>query len=150
MKLLKKLKPSGEKDMDSKKIILDTNLWISFLISKKLDTIDELLLRGKITLLFSYELIEEFTNVTSRPKFKKYFSKEDILKLLSFFDIYGKLIIIRSSIEICRDFKDNFLLNLAVDGKADFLVTGDEDLLSLKEIEGIPILSFNQLISKIS
>jgi predicted nucleic acid-binding protein len=38
----------------------------------------------------------------------------------------------------------------AVDGKADFLVTGDEDLLSLKEIEGIPILSFNQLISKIS
>lgn len=150
MKLLKKLKPSGEKDMDSKKIILDTNLWISFLISKKLDTIDELLLRGKITLLFSQELIEEFTNVTLRPKFKKYFSKEDILKLLSFFDLYGKLIIISSSIEICRDFKDNFLLNLAVDGKADFLVTGDEDLLSLKEIEGIPILSFNQLISKIS
>ena len=150
MKLLKKLKPSGEKDMDSKKIILDTNLWISFLISKKLDTIDELLLRGKITLLFSHELIEEFTNVTSRPKFKKYFSEEDILKLLLFFDIYGKLIIISSSIDICRDFKDNFLLNLAVDGKADFLVTGDEDLLSLKEIEGIPILSFNQLISKIS
>jgi len=150
MKLLKKLKPSGEKDMDSKKIILDTNLWISFLISKKLDTIDELLLRGKITLLFSHELIEEFTNVTSRPKFKKYFSEEDILKLLLFFDLYGKLITISSSIDICRDFKDNFLLNLAVDGKADFLVTGDEDLLSLKEIEGIPILSFNQLISKIS
>jgi len=150
MKLLKKLTPSGEKDMDSKKIILDTNLWISFLISKKLNSIDELLLRGKITLLFSHELIEEFTKVTSRPKFKKYFSEEDILKLLLLFDMYGKLIIISSSIDICRDFKDNFLLNLAVDGKADFLVTGDEDLLSLKEIEGIPILSFNQLISKIS
>ena len=91
--------------MDNKKVVLDTNLWISFLISKRLDTIDELLLRGKITLLFSTELIEEFINVSSRPKFKKYFAKEDILKLLSFFDIYGKLIRINSSVKICRDFK---------------------------------------------
>lgn len=136
--------------MDNKKVILDTNLWISFLISRKLNTIDELLFHRKIILLFSHELIEEFINVSSRPKFKKYFSKQDILKLLSIFDTYGKLITISSSIEICRDSKDNFLLNLAIDGKADFLVTGDEDLLSLEEIEGIPILSFNQLISKIS
>ena len=136
--------------MDNKKVVLDTNLWISFLISKKLDTIDELLLRGKITLLFSTELIEEFINVASRPKFKKYFAKEDIGKLLSFFDIYGELIRINSSVKICRDFKDNFLLNLAIDGKADFLVTGDVDLLSLKEIENIPVLTFNQLMLKIS
>jgi putative PIN family toxin of toxin-antitoxin system len=138
------------KDMDNKKVVLDTNLWISFLISKRLDTIDELLLREKITLLFSAELIEEFIKVSSRPKFKKYFAKEDIRKLLSFFDIYGKLIRINSSVKICRDIKDNFLLNLAIDGKADFLVTGDVDLLSLKEIENIPILTFNQLMTKIS
>jgi putative PIN family toxin of toxin-antitoxin system len=136
--------------MDNKKVVLDTNLWISFLISKRLDTIDELLLREKITLLFSAELIEEFIKVSSRPKFKKYFAKEDIRKLLSFFDIYGKLIRINSSVKICRDIKDNFLLNLAIDGKADFLVTGDVDLLSLKEIENIPILTFNQLMTKIS
>ena len=136
--------------MDNKKVVLDTNLWISFLISKRLDAIDELLLRGKITLLFSTELIEEFINVSSRPKFKKYFEKEDILKLLSFFNIYGKLIRINTSVKICRDFKDNFLLNLAIDGKADFLVTGDVDLLSIKEIENIPILTFNQLMIKIS
>ena len=136
--------------MDSKKVILDTNLWISFLISRKLDSIDELIVNGKITLLFSTELIEEFMNVTSRPKFKKYFSKEDIRKLLSIFNTYGQLIRISSSITICRDFKDNFLLNLAVDSNADFLVTGDDDLLSMEEIESIPIITFNQLISKIS
>ena len=136
--------------MDSKKVILDTNLWISFLVSRKLDFIDELILNGKITLLFSTELIEEFINVTSRHKFKKYFSKEDIRKLLSIFNTYGQLIRISSSIAICRDFKDNFLLNLAVDGNADFLVTGDDDLLSMEEIESIPIITFNQLISKIS
>ena len=136
--------------MDNKKIILDTNLWISFLISKKLDSIDELILQQKITLLFSNELIEKFINVASRPKFKKYFSKEDIRKLLSILDNYGKLIKTISSITICRDFKDNFLLNLAIDGQADYLVTGDEHLLSLKEIENIPIITFNQFIIQIS
>jgi putative PIN family toxin of toxin-antitoxin system len=76
-------------------------------------------------------------------------SNEDIRKLLTFFDSYGKLISISSTITICRDFKDNFLLNLAVDGKADFLVTGDDDLLCLGKIENIPIVTFNQLTSKI-
>lgn len=135
--------------MDNKKVILDTNLLISFLISRKLTTLDELILQRKITLLFSAELIEEFINVATRPKFKKYFSKDDIKQLISIFDTYGKLIKISSSINICRDFKDNFLLNLAVDGQADYLVTGDEDLLSLEEIESIPIVTYNQLIDKI-
>lgn len=135
--------------MDNKKVILDTNLWISFLISKKLDALDELLLHRKITFIFPSELIEEFISVTSRPKFKKYFSKDDINKLLSLFDAYGKLIKINSSINICRDYKDNFLLNLAVDAKADYLVTGDEDLLSLGEIENIPIINYNQLIDRL-
>lgn len=135
--------------MPAKRVILDTNLLISFLISQKLDVIDDLLLQGKITLLFSNESIEEFITVASRRKFKKYFSNEDIRKLLTFFDSYGKLISISSSITICRDYKDNFLLNLAIDGKADFLVSGDDDLLCLGKIENIPIVTFNQLVSKL-
>lgn len=135
--------------MAAKRVILDTNLLISFLISQKLDSIDDLLLQGKITLLFSNESIEEFITVASRPEFKKYFSNEDIRKLLTFFDSYGKLISISSSITVCRDYKDNFLLNLAIDGKADFLVTGDDDLLCLEKIENVPIVTFNQLIRKI-
>ena len=99
--------------------------------------------------IFNVSLIEEFITVASRPKFKKYFSNEDIRKLLTFFDSNGKLISISSSITICRDYKDNFLLNLAIDGKADFLVTGDDDLLCLGKIENIPIVTFNQLISKL-
>lgn len=135
--------------MTAKKVILDTNLWISFLISNKLSAIDQLILRGEITILFSTELMEEFMNVATRPKFKKYFLKDDIKKLLLIFDTYGMLIKISSSLTICRDFKDNFLLNLAVDGNADFLVTGDNDLLSLKAIQGIPILTFDQFINKL-
>jgi putative PIN family toxin of toxin-antitoxin system len=59
--------------MKSKKVILDTNLWISFLISKQFDFIDDLLLKGKFKLIFSKELIEEFLTVAKRPKFEKYF-----------------------------------------------------------------------------
>ncbi|QTE24427.1 putative toxin-antitoxin system toxin component, PIN family [Polaribacter cellanae] len=86
----------------------------------------------KITLIFSNELIGEFVEVVSRPKFKKYFSKRDIEKLLGCFDEYGKLIKVESDVKICRDEKDNFLLNLSIDSKAKYLIIGDRDLSNLR------------------
>src|SRR4030042_2980916 len=103
--------------MRSKKVILDTNLWISFLISKNLSKIDHLIHDRKIKLIFSNELIEEFITVAKRPKFTRYFANEDLKELLSFFDYYGKLIKVKIKISESRDKKDNFLLSLAVDGK---------------------------------
>jgi len=132
--------------MISKIIILDTNLWISFLISKNFSRLDKYIEDERITLIFSKELIEEFIEVASRPKFKKFFNNQDIEKLLEKFDLYGKLVDISSDIQDCRDIKDNFLLNLAVDGKADFLVTGDDDLLVLKRIKHTKIITFKELI----
>ena len=114
--------------MRSKKVILDTNLWISFLITKNYSFIDKFVENQKVTLIFSKELIQEFLTVATRPKFQKYFTDQDIQKLLRSFDNFAKIIETTSKIEICRDFKDNFLLNLAIDSKADFLVTGDNDL----------------------
>lgn len=136
--------------MRSKKIILDTNLWISFLITHKLDIIDSLIEKGKIKLIFSNELIEEFLIVANRPKFEKYFSNSDIKELLRLFKDYGKLIKVKSSVKECRDIKDNFLLNLAVDGKVDFLVTGDKDLLILEKVKKTKILTMSDFISEIS
>lgn len=135
--------------MKSKKIILDTNLWISFLISKKLSEIDKRIEAKEIVLIFSKELLEEFIDVVSRPKFKKYFLKKDIEKMLEYFDQYGKLIKVLSDIEICRDKKDNFLLNLAKDSEADYLITGDKDLLILEKFENTKILTFSEFIEQI-
>jgi len=78
--------------MRSKRIILDTNLWISFLISKRLDFIDDLLFDEKVKLIFSKELIEEFLTVAKRPKLDKYFTDDKISDLLRLFDKYAKLI----------------------------------------------------------
>ena len=47
---------------------------------------------------------------------------------------FAEFVEVKSKITTCRDEKDNFLLALAVDGNADFLITGDEDLLVLKEV----------------
>ena len=135
--------------MRSKKIILDTNLWISFLISRKFTQIDQLIDRKKVTLIFSDELIGEFVEVVSRPKFEKYLSKNDIEKILNYFDQYGKLIKVKSTVKICRDEKDNFLLNLSIDSKADYLITGDNDLLILDKIERTRIVNFTEFIKHI-
>jgi uncharacterized protein len=64
--------------MKNKRVILDTNLWISFLISKRQKELDVLLESGAVTLNFSKELLEEFLEVSERPKFKRFFKKSDI------------------------------------------------------------------------
>jgi hypothetical protein len=84
--------------MKNKKIILDTNLWISFLISKKFSQIEKLILNKKVILIFSNELLEEFIDVVNRPKFEKYFSRKDIEKILEYFDQFGKLVKVTSDI----------------------------------------------------
>lgn len=123
--------------------ILDTNLWISYLISKRLSEIDALFERNDLLLLFSEELLEEFIEVAGRPKFRSYFPAQSVEELLSLFDEFGELIDVKSTVDLCRDPKDNFLLALAKDGYADFLVTGDDDLLALKNFENTKILTYS-------
>lgn len=60
------------------KIIVDTDLWISFLIGKKTDSLRQLLLRDDIIVYVCRELRDEFISVVSRPKIQKYISLEDI------------------------------------------------------------------------
>mgnify|MGYP002623482834 CR=1 FL=1 len=59
---------------EPERIILDTNLWISFLINKDFSKLDELLFSRKCILVFSEELLEEFVEVVQRLKIRAYFS----------------------------------------------------------------------------
>lgn len=115
------------------KIVIDTNLWISFIISNKLVLLDELLYSNKIRILFSEELIEEIASTIAKPKLKKYFTGNALEEMLTQFEPYIDLIKVKKNINICRDPKDNFLLDLAKAGKADFLLTGDNDLLTIEK-----------------
>jgi len=128
------------------RILLDTNIWISFLITKDYSKLDDLIFTRKTILLFSRELLDEFIAVAKRPKLRRWFSPEDVESILETIDEYAEFVTIKSKIAICRDPKDNFLLSLSVDGNADFLITGDQDLLDLKKINNTKILTISNFL----
>lgn len=123
------------------RIVVDTNIWISFLITKRLIQIDKLIYNDNVKLIFSNELINEFIEVSKRDKFRKYFSNNDVTRLLELFNVYGELVVVKSKINVCRDFKDNFLLSLSNDGKANYLISGDNDLLDLLQYGDTKIIT---------
>ena len=130
------------------RLIIDSNLWISFLISDKQRKLDRLLLLDEVKILFSVELLNELTKISKYPKLKSYFKPNAIEEMLLNLETYIELIEIKSNVQICRDPKDNFLLNLAKDGKANFLLTGDKDLLVLQRIGKTSIISISEFLEK--
>jgi uncharacterized protein len=133
------------------RIIIDTNLWISFLITKDFAKFDEIIFSQNAILVFSQELLDEFLTVAKRPKFRRFFSSSDIEEILETIEEYADFVKVFTKVEICRDTKDNFLLSLSVDGNADFLLTGDKDLLELikfGETKIMTISNFFTLVDK--
>lgn len=128
------------------RIIIDTNLWISFLITNNFAKLDEILFSKHGILVFSQELLAEFLEVAKRPKFKRFFSTSTIEELLETIDEYANFVNVETEIKICRDPKDNFLLSLSVDGNADFLITGDKDLLELNKFGETKIISISDFL----
>lgn len=119
-----------------------------FLISDSFHKLDKRLKNNDVKLLFSEELLSEFLQAVSRQKFKKYFSEKDVTNLINNLYKYADLIEVHSHVNVCRDKKDNFLLALCTDGKADFLITGDEDLLVLKKFKKTSILKFSDYLKE--
>ncbi len=111
------------------KVIFDTNVWISFLIGKELKKIKRFISDGRITIIMTDQLINEIKIVTSREKLKKYFPKESVEDLLGLLETIAENVEIEPMHFTSHDPKDNFLLDLIEYSKADFLVTGDKDLL---------------------
>lgn len=116
------------------RVVIDTNLWISFLLTKDFEKLDILFNNKQIKLLFSQELLEEFVEVAQRAKFRRYFTLEDLQLLLIRLSFKADYVSVTSSVKACRDEKDNFLLSLTKDGGATHLITGDRDLLIFKKI----------------
>lgn len=130
----------------SKRVIIDTNLWISFLISKNYTQLDKVLFSKNCILIFSEELLNEFLTVIQRPKFRRFFTSEDTEYLMDVIQEYAEFTYVKSDIKICRDVKDNFLLSLAKDAKADFLITGDNDLLQIETFNNTTIINLTEFL----
>lgn len=129
------------------KVIIDTNLWVSFLIGKELVSLKELIVNGQVQPVFSKESLEELKQVTQRPKLQKYFPPEKVNELLLFLNAISLFVEIQSNVKVCRDPKDNFLLAIAQESQADYLITGDQDLLILERFQSTKIISYRNLLS---
>jgi putative PIN family toxin of toxin-antitoxin system len=96
---------------------------------------------GKVELIFCNELLAELVEVADRPKLRKYFTPEDWTLIFEIIERYAVYVSVISFVTVCRDAKDNFLLSLSKDSKADYLITGDNDLLILKSFEGTQVIT---------
>jgi putative PIN family toxin of toxin-antitoxin system len=128
----------------SVKVIFDTNIWISFLIGRRLAKIKQLISNGSIKIIVTEQLLLEIKTVTNRDKLKKYFPKESIKELIELLETIAEKVEIEPTHFICRDPKDNFLLDLIDASKADYLVTGDKDLLEHNPFKTSQILTPNE------
>lgn len=126
------------------RIVVDTNLWISFLIGKRLNVLLDILDSPWFELVTTTRLHNEIMSVARRPKFQRYFGDDQISKLEYWLTQKATEIEIGTIVPRCRDPKDDYLLQLAIDAKAIYLVSGDEDLLSIGEIEGCQIMTVAQ------
>ena len=127
--------------VNNHKIIIDTNLWVSFLLTKNYNFIDEWLDSGVATLVFSQELLNELLGVIARPKLKSFFATRTLESLLRLIEEKSLFYKVTAVVSACRDEKDNFLLALAKESQADYLLTGDKDLLVLKKFEQTHIIT---------
>lgn len=102
------------------KIIVDTNIWISFLIGKTLKGLQNYIDNKAITIITCKEQILELILVFEKPKIKKYFTPDQILEFLELLDESSVKVNLKTKTDICRDLKDNYLISLAIDSNADF------------------------------
>jgi uncharacterized protein len=91
--------------------------------------------------LISDDMIAELEAVFRRPKLNRYTDLDTRLRYLWLLVELAKPISVASEVSDCRDEKDNKLLALALDGRANMILTGDEDLLCLHPWRGVAILS---------
>ncbi len=125
----------------SPRFVVDTNTLVSAALME--DSTPDRAVRRALrtgTLLSSPDTIDEATNVLSRETFDEYASwkrRRELLEALADQSVVVEPII---SIEACRDSDDDKFLELAVEGEADLIISGDRDLLVLHPFKGISIL----------
>ena len=129
------------------KVVIDTNLWVSYAIGKKLKSLNILFSNENVTVVASPKIAEEYLDVISRPNVKKYIKNEEnifiVLDLIKTYCVDDSILIDEPNL---RDAKDLYLLSLAKASNADFLLTGDSDLLDLRKYNQTEIISFSKFI----
>lgn len=130
------------------RVVVDTNVLVSALLAPQGtagEIMRQLVRSEKAVLIISPETMHELRRVLAYPKIEKLlrFDPGAIERFVSAIEMLGEEVEERISPELpeCRDLDDVKFLKLAVSGRADCLITGDQDLLVLKSVADIPIVT---------
>lgn len=127
------------------KIVLDTNVIVSALIQQKGYSaliVNDLVLSKKVKLCLSKEVWEEYIDVLNRDKFSKISSfKSKAAIVLSKIEELASFFVPTLKIRVIMDVSDNKFLELAIIGKAEYVITGNKNDFTMSEYKGIKIVS---------
>ena len=135
--------------MNKLRFVIDTNVLVSSILIKKSSS-DLVLKKARSlgTLLFSEGTFQELQTTLSRSKFDRYVSLQVRSEFIFRLRLESELVEIVETIDLCRDEKDNKFLEVAINGKANYLITGDNDLLVLRPFQDVKIMTINEFLGE--
>lgn len=129
------------------RVILDTNIFISYLLRPN-PPLSEAIRAAfdRCIVLVSQDTFDELRSVTERFVKRRYVTVQEASEFLGSLVEVAEWVKILETVQACRDAKDDKFLELAINGQAHYLVTGDQDLLVLHPFREIPVLSVRDFL----
>jgi putative PIN family toxin of toxin-antitoxin system len=132
------------------KVILDTNWYISASINRRSRRIVyNILADQNLDIFYSKELLHEYQEDIRRPKFRKIISEPQVLRFLTLLLPKLSETKIDKTINVSRDPNDNYLLAMSLEIGADYLITGDDDLLVMKTVGITKIVNMAEFLQEV-
>ncbi|MCP1385848.1 putative toxin-antitoxin system toxin component, PIN family [Runella salmonicolor] len=130
-------------------VVVDANWYISACINRnsRRTLYYTVLKNTHLQIYYSAELLQEFEGVITRKKFSKIIAPNQIIRFMSLAMLFLKEVPIITKPTLVRDSKDDYLLGICESCNADFLVTGDADLLSLETYNNTTIVTMGQFVN---
>ncbi len=130
--------------MKQEVIILDTNIWISYLLSRKYHILTNIILSNRLEIVTCDKLINEFKEVLQREKFSRYIKTKDIAEAVKIHIRLCRHVEVEKKTDYLTDKKDNYLIDLYMASKASLLVTGDKQILDQAPKFGFKAITLKQ------
>ena len=129
------------------KIVIDTNVLISaiFWTGNPKQLLNKVR-RGEATFLISEDLLNEFKEVLMRKDKPFKLSLEEAERVVTDMRGIAQIVHPNSQVVVCKDERDNKVLEYAIDGRAEYVISGDLHLLGLKSFKGVKIISVTDFL----
>jgi uncharacterized protein len=127
--------------------VFDTNVIVSSLLfenGKPAQALRYALANGEV--LLSLDLLEELNEVLGRKRFDRYITSEEREEFLEALIARAVLVKITMNVQECRDPKDDKVLELALNGEAQYIISGDKDLLVLHPFREVQVIAADEFL----